>query len=176
MEADARQGPSSSSSVRSRNMAVIRGRNTSPRAEGQKPFAPYRLHVQASLAEPARLNGHRPAWVQNRRLGVRTLGSDLTVSTACADREIRWSDSSGSAGKLMPLPAETCAMEGAGPFIGLTGPLAEGLRSAPAICHSNSRAVYPAIRVSAEHDSEVELPELAGFLSLVLRQIPYTGY
>jgi hypothetical protein len=46
---------------------------------------------------------------------------------------------------------------------------------APAICHSNSRAVNPAIRIPTEHHPEVQLPELARLLSLEFRKIPDSG-
>ena len=79
-------------------------------------------------------------------------------------------------GKLKPLSTKSRAMEGAGPFICFTGTLAEGLRSAPAISRSNSRAVNPAIRIPTEHHSKVQFPELAGFLRLELRKIPHPGH
>ena len=78
--------------------------------------------------------------------------------------------------ELKPLRTEACTMEGAGTFIRLTRSLADRLRSAPAIRHSDSRAVDPAIRITTEHHSEVQLPEQARFLRLELRKIPHSGH
>ena len=106
--------------------------------------------------------------VSDDHLGVRAPEPAFNDGTACADREIRWDYSSGSERKLKPFRTEACLMEGAGPFIGLTGTLAEGLRSAPAIRDSNSRSIDPAIRIPTEHYSEIQLLELPGFLRLKL--------
>ncbi len=67
-------------------------------------------------------------------------------------------------------------MEWTGTFISLTCTFAEWSRSAPPIRDSNSRPVGASVQITSEHQAKVQLPQLARFLPLELRQIPHTGH